>query len=77
MVDAFPISATTNSSHKCCTAPPCSNRSKNRKDLKFHTLFKVPHHGTHGLSKWNAQGINVNKSGWQIMWWMFVQQKLG
>ena len=34
---------TKNSSHKCCAAALCNNRSGNRKDLTFHVFSKDPY----------------------------------
>ena len=34
--------ATGKTSHKCCAAAQCTNRSDNRRDLTFHAFPKDP-----------------------------------
>ena len=36
--EAHPTTKTKNTSHKCCAAALCNNRSDNRKDLTFHVF---------------------------------------
>ena len=38
--EAHPTTKTKNTSHKCCAAALCNNRSDNRKGLTFHVFSK-------------------------------------